>query len=75
MIYTAGVEKLVRIFSPFPFSDPTVISSTQERIKGNLVPIDQPQGDLSEDASVLNFFDMLQAQEDSFEIFSDSSDS
>lgn len=75
LIYTAGVEKLVRIFSPFPFIDPTLISSTQERIKGTLVPYNVQQGELSEDASVLNFFDMLHGSEDSFEVFDNTSES
>jgi len=75
LIYTAGVEKLVRMFSPFPFIDPKLISSTQERVRGNLVPYNVQQGELSEDASVLNFFDMLQASEDSFEIFDYTCDS
>lgn len=51
-----------------------VVSSTQERIKGARVPHNVQPGDLSEDASVLNFFDLVQ-DDDSFEIFDNMSDS
>ena len=71
LIYTAGVEKLVRIFSPFPFSNPHILSSTQERDRGSRVQTHEAEN-LSEDASILNFFDMLTEADESMDIFSDS---